>query len=428
MKLLVKLFLILSFCIISTTAFAATYTISGNVPNDIPAPAGRQIDNNGTLIDASVLNPNMGSYTFEVTPKEGSGQVYVSIPAAILAGLRLQMPAFTVNIEAPFGIYRLPVDIVDRLTDEDIDEGILRSASFRVTLMDKSTDTALLDAFQKSLPHAKPISGFVDFKLELIHTSSNEIIMPVSDYLGIIERLLPVSVAQIPRYYGIFCYNESTQNFDFTPHSLATYNDKPYVEFKIGGATIHVAAENDVPFNDVPATAWYASQVSQAASKALVRGVGNNSYQPSREVTRAEFAQMITNALLLPQAGGAPYEDVVYSQWFYNAIARCKAHGLLYQFTEKNFYPNRHLTREEMATILAAVLRDCEITSSAALGQFQDSVSMTTAYMPDIALVFGTGLMQGVAQDKFDPKGVTTRAQAATVLIRLLETLNMIDK
>jgi len=411
----------------STTAFAAPYFTSDSVPDDA-APAGRQIDNNGTLIDASVLNPNMGSYTFEVTPKEGSGQVYVSIPAAVLAGLRLQMPSFTINIEAPFGIYRLPADITDRLGDESIDEGILRSSSFRVTLTDKSADKALKDTFSKSMPHAKPISEFVDFKLELIETSSKDVIMPVTDYFGKIERLLPVSAAQIPRYYGILCYSASTQSFGFTPHSATSLNNKPYIEFYIGGDTIHVIAENEALFQDVPANAWYTNHVSQAAAKGLVRGVGNNSYEPHRAVTRAEFAQMITNALLLPQAGGAPYEDVVYGQWFYNAIARCKAGGLLYQFREKNFYPNRPITREEMATILAAVLRECEITSTAALSQFQDTASMNSAYRPDIAIVFGTGLMQGVSEDKFDPKGVTTRAQAATVLIRLLETLNMIDK
>jgi hypothetical protein len=37
-------------------------------------------------------------------------------------------------------------------------------------------------------------------------------------------------------------------------------------------------------------------------------------------------------------------------------------------------------------------------------------------------------LMQGVAADTFDPKGVTIRAQAVTVQIRLLELLGMIDK
>jgi hypothetical protein len=57
-------------------------------------------------------------------------------------------------------------------------------------------------------------------------------------------------------------------------------------------------------------------------------------------------------------------------------------------------------------------------------GQNIATINSTQGSSQDII----TGLMMGVSYDKFDPKGVTTRAQAATVQIRLLEILNMIDK
>jgi hypothetical protein len=392
------------------------------------APYNRQIDKNGAMIDPGILNPSQGSYIMELTPKEGANQVYVSIPAATLAGLRLQNPDFYIDIEAPFGIYRLPVNIEDRL--EDLDEIVLRTSSFRVTLTDKTADKAITDALQKSLPQAKAISSFVDFKLELIDTLSKEILMQISDFAGIIEHQLPVLAAQVTKYYGAFRFNEATQSFNFVPHNAAPVDTsgRQYITFLHSGNGIYVAVDNHVPFSDVPENAWYASLVSKAAAKSLVKGVGNNSYEPNRAVTRAEFVQMIVNAMLLPETGSNPYKDVAADQWFYSAITRSYALGLLDQFTQDSFYPNRPITREEMATILAAVLRKCGVSSTAALGQFTDAVSMENAYMPDIALVFSTGLMQGVSDDKFDPKGVTTRAQAATVQIRLLETLNMIDK
>jgi hypothetical protein len=420
-------------CFLSTLAFAASYSTGSTIikadDDDDPVftvPLNRQIDKNGVMIDPTGIDPRLNSYTIKVAPNTGANQVYVSIPAATLAGVRIQNPDFIFIIEAPCGIYRLPVDIGYRIMD--VDEGILRFVSFRVTLTDKSADKKLAEAFQKFLPHAKPLSGFVDFKLEMIETDSNEVLMQVTDYEGVIERLLPVSLAQVPDYYGVYCYTESTNSFGFTPHSVTSINEKPYLVFKVGGDTIHVAAENTVAFNDVPSNIWYTGTVKQAAAKALVRGVGNNNYEPNRSVTRAEFAQMITNALLLRQAEGTPYVDVTGDQWYANAIARTFTSGLLGKFAEKNFYPSQPITREEIATILAAVLRKRDISSTASLGHFAGSVEMTSAYMEDIALVFGIGLMQGVSDDKFDPKGVTTRAQAATVLIRLLETLNMIDK
>jgi hypothetical protein len=378
------------------------------------------------MIDPSVINPLEGRYVMELTPKEGAKSVYVSVPAAVLAGARLQNPDFSIDIEAPFGIFRLPADMEDRVGD--LDETVLRFASFRVTLTDRSADSALLAAFKKSLPHAKAISAFVEFKLELIDTASKELLMPINDLLGHIEQLLPVLVPEFPPYYGVFRYNEPALSFAYAPHLAMEYGDEAYASVALTGSGVYVAAENQVAFMDLPANAWYTPGVLKAASKLLVRGVGDDSYEPGRAVTRAEFVQMIANALLLPETGGSPYADVTAGQWYYSAITSAKDLGLLDRFTEKSFYPNRPITREEMAVILGAVLRKCGFTSDAVLAQFLDSADMESDYRPDIALVFGTGLMMGVSYDKFDPKGVTTRAQAATVQIRLLETLNMIDK
>jgi hypothetical protein len=429
-----KLFIVSLLAVfLSATAFFVPYTAAYGAPDnppgepDVGMPANRQIDNNGVLLDPDLINPLEGRYDFQLTPSEGSTRAYVSIPAAVLAALCIENPNFQLSFVAPFGIYMMPAAIVNGL--EGLDKNELRSASFRITLSERSADEELQNIFKKALPKAKPISLLVEFKLELIDTASKEVLLNINYPIGPMEQLLSLEGAELPRYYGVYSYDESSQGFAFAPHKAVDYGDETYLSVALTGSGIYMAAEYQAAFTDVPATAWYAIPVLKAAGKLLVRGTGGDSYEPERAVTRAEFTQMIANALLLPEAsGGAPYTDVSADQWYYNAITRAKALGLLDGFTEKSFYPNRPITREEMAVILAAVLRKCGFTSEAALGQFTDSVAITPAFMPDIALVFGAGLMMGVSYSKFDPKGVTTRAQAATVQIRLLEILEMIDK
>ena len=426
LKICVTFLWAVSFCTVSSIALAAWPNGAPEDDTVLGLPTGRQIDCNGELINPDVLNPLEGGYTFELTPKTSSESVYVSLPAAVLAGVSLENPNFNIGIEAPFGLYMFSAAIADSL--EELDKNDLRQASFRITLTDKSADAPLLEFFSKSLPNAKAISAFVEFKLELIDSESKDILMPIGDLVGPMEQLLPVSGSEFPLYYGVFRYDESQKGFAYAPHLARYFDDDPYASVALTGSGIYVAAENSLSFSDVPSTAWYAGTVKKAAAKLLVQGVGDNKYQPERAVTRAEFTQMIANALLLPEASVAPYADVSAGQWYYSAIARAYDMGLLEKFKDKNFYPNQPITREEMAVILGAILRLCGMTTNASLGHFTDSADMNSDYRLDIALVFDTGLMQGTSYDKFDPKGVTTRAQAATVQIRLLETLNMIDK
>ncbi|MCL1816776.1 MAG: S-layer homology domain-containing protein [Clostridiales bacterium] len=394
----------------------------------INIPAIRQIDNNGAMMDPAILNAPEGRYTFVLTPKEDANQVYVAIPAAILAGLRIENPNFLINIEAPFASYSMPAAIETVLAGFENDDINLRRNSLRITLQDRSADKALAGSFAKSLPHATAISPLVEIRLELIDSDSHEVLLTIGDLAIETAQWLPVDGSEFPRYYGVFRYDEIAESFSYVPHKAAYFDDLPYAEVALAGSGLYVVAQNQVPFKDLPVNAWYSGSVLKAAAKLLVRGGGDNNFEPQRFVTRAEFTQMIANALLLPQANSAPYMDVAVNQWYAEAIARAYGKGLLERFTDKNFLPVKPITREEMAVILGSVLRICGFTSSAALSHFTDVADMNSDYRQDIALVFEAGLMQGVSYDKFDPKGVTTRAQAATVQIRLLEILNMIDK
>ncbi len=201
------------------------------------------------------------------------------------------------------------------------------------------------------------------------------------------------------------------------------------VRFTTTHFSMYVIGYNPMTFTDVPAAYWGKDAIEKAAARGLVQGVGDALYQPDRSVTRAEFVQMIANVLKLTEikAETAPYTDVASGAWYYSAVMSAKSAGYLDKFTGE-FKPNQPITREEMAAILAPVLKQHEIVAGAyAINLpevYDDFDKMGEEYIDDIMVVTVSKLMQGMGDGTFSPDGVTTRAQAATVQIKLLELLN----
>jgi hypothetical protein len=197
--------------------------------------------------------------------------------------------------------------------------------------------------------------------------------------------------------------------------------------------SVYVVTHNEVSFTDMRSH-WSEPFVQLAAAKGLVNGVGGGKYAPDQAVTRAEFAAMLVNALGQYTSSidnMAPYGDVQPGAWYFGAVAKAKQLGLLRYVTGNNFTPDRPLTREEMASMIAAAitLEKVSVTKEfVSLDGYKDIRSMDTAYLEDVRLMVKLNIMTGTSANTFNPKGESTRAQAAVVFIKMLQTLGSIDR
>ncbi len=62
-------------------------------------------------------------------------------------------------------------------------------------------------------------------------------------------------------------------------------------------------------------------------------------------------------AIVDQTAGAGPFPDVEPGRWSAEAIAKCKAAGILVGDPDGNFYPARAVTREELAVVIARALK-----------------------------------------------------------------------
>lgn len=109
-------------------------------------------------------------------------------------------------------------------------------------------------------------------------------------------------------------------------------------------------------FSDVAENAWYATAVNTLASLGIVNGVGDNKFEPNRSISRAEFAAIASRFAQKAANGGMTFTDVPVGHWAYDAIATAAAYGWVNGVGDNKFEPNRNISRAEAATIVNRML------------------------------------------------------------------------
>jgi len=183
--------------------------------------------------------------------------------------------------------------------------------------------------------------------------------------------------------------------------------------------------KQDIDFKDIAGT-WAESNIKLAAGLGWVSGYGDGTFRPDRAVTRAEFTVMLMNALNLPKTN-VPLtfsDSEKIGEWARQAIAQAIEAGIVSGYTDGSFRPNAHITRAEMAVMTAAALesqRSLHLIETQTA--FADDEAIPSWAKSRVAALKELGLIAGKTANRFSPLDQTTRAEAVTVLIRLLEVL-----
>ncbi|MBB3071125.1 hypothetical protein FHS14_004132 [Paenibacillus baekrokdamisoli] len=174
-----------------------------------------------------------------------------------------------------------------------------------------------------------------------------------------------------------------------------------------------------VQFSDI-AGHWAESSIMQAVSGGIVKGYTDGTFKPGKTVTRAEFVVMLMNALK-PQEAGAELtftDSAKIGAWAQNAVAQAFQAGIIKGYKDGSFRPDAEITRAEMAVMIANALGQ-SIDVNAATG-FADDKDIPVWAKGAVAIMKKLDLVVGKGKNEFDPNDKTTRAEAVTVLLKVL--------
>lgn len=180
-------------------------------------------------------------------------------------------------------------------------------------------------------------------------------------------------------------------------------------------------AEPKTGFKDIEGH-WAKDSVMNMYEAGIVNGVSENEFKPDDNITRAEFAAILVRALKLEEkAESIEFNDVGATDWYYEAVQIASSNGLV-NGDNNNFFPERSLSREEMAKMVvnAYSLIKNEANEAAAEIMFSDAEQLSSWSVEYVKKAVGLKLISGFDDGSFHPGEQTTRAQAVVVMERLL--------
>ena len=103
-------------------------------------------------------------------------------------------------------------------------------------------------------------------------------------------------------------------------------------------------------------TGWYAQAVSYLASRNIVTGYPDGTFRPNAPITRAELTAVMSRFFELQETDNVSFTDVSGSHWAIAYINNAVARGWVIGYEDDTFRPENSTTRAEAVTILNRVL------------------------------------------------------------------------
>ncbi len=165
---------------------------------------------------------------------------------------------------------------------------------------------------------------------------------------------------------------------------------------------------------------WAAKEIQAMANRGIVSGVTETTFEPDREITRAEFATLVVKALNLKSTVSAGFTDVAEGAWYAQYVNAAANAGLISGYAGE-FRPEDAITREEMAVIIVKTYQfQGGKTESGKISEFSDKDQIADWAVTYADQAISTGFISGMTENTFGPKVLATRAQATAVLYRML--------
>ena len=160
---------------------------------------------------------------------------------------------------------------------------------------------------------------------------------------------------------------------------------------------------------------WGEDAIDRWSGYGVISGTGSGLFDPNAPLTRAQAAQIFANLLnLSATASVAQYTDVAVGSWYYDAIAKCVAAGILNGTGSNTMSPNTYVSREELFVMFARALG---IQPQASAGvTFTDSASTASWAAGYVNALADMGVVGGSGDGTLAPKADIDRASVVALL------------
>lgn len=174
-------------------------------------------------------------------------------------------------------------------------------------------------------------------------------------------------------------------------------------------------------FNDISEFGWAKTAIETLYNKGIINGKASKIFAPSDNVTREEFAKMVSIAFNInSSAEKADFKDVNEGAWYAEYIYALSENGIIMGREDGSFGVGDLISREDMAVILERIAAKKEISLSETEVSFADSDDISGYAKSSIAKMCASGIISGYPDGSVKPRDFANRAQAAQLIYNLM--------
>ena len=179
-------------------------------------------------------------------------------------------------------------------------------------------------------------------------------------------------------------------------------------------------------FRDVKDGDWYAPCVEYVYEKGLMNGISEDTFEPESTMTRAMFVTVLgrMKGIDPEQYTELSFHDVKQGLWYSPYVAWASENGVVNGMPDHSFHPLDNVTRQDAACMIARYLNAEGISlDEESAKPFPDAAHIASYALESVELMSRVGLIRGDERGNFNPLDNITRAEAATILMRLDQKL-----
>ncbi|WP_051235918.1 S-layer homology domain-containing protein [Paenibacillus pinihumi] len=368
---------------------------------------------------------------FSQSELDTNGQL--SFSAEKLLEAAKESPDSVLVIEQGTAVYEFPLALVKGLLEQTklkIDSKLVWS--FTVKAVEQETADSIS---KKAAASGIKLAGQpIEFGIDISDGSQSVAITSLGHHY--VKRTITMNGELDAHTAVAFIYDPSAGSFRYVPALFQTKDGKTIATIMSTSNSVYVIASNPKSFQNISGH-WAKANIERLASRQIITGVSGSEFAPGRTVTRAEFAAMLTRALGLTgeSTSSSVFKDVPVTAWYADYVAAAAKAGLLKGYSDGTFRPDATITREQMAVVAANALEfakaagaDVPQADGGSKTGFKDEAAIHSWALEAVKQVAAAGILEGNNKSDFLPLDLASRAEAATIIARLLQFAQLLNK
>ncbi len=167
---------------------------------------------------------------------------------------------------------------------------------------------------------------------------------------------------------------------------------------------------------------WAKESINRVVELGLMKGYADNTFGAKKNITREELAAILSRMVEDFDIRAKEFPSDIAGRWSEAVITHCLALNLIEPLSANSFAPKGFATRQDIAHAINVLLELHQMPVESSVNKLNDIAGVK--YQKDIQAIVSVGMMGGDANGNFYPNKNITRAELAAVLVRVHDKIN----